>query len=285
MLLPPEILGAIIQHAINDPNTLCNLCLVSTSFLPQARRILYHDINVAGGKDALLYSGWLISFPRAAELLKTLIKRNRTLAKHIRRLYHHNYYYNQYYWDLMKQSLQLMSNLKTLIFTSVDMPIVGLFNHCTFQLEVFGCDSPCKDAESRLEITRLLSSQIDLTSLYICGCWHSDESFPEAHNFPGLGALAGDRHTIESILPGRSSVTQLTWIPSEDEDCTTPPLMITSELSDIRILALGGYYERPDLRFILPYLPSLRVLRLYGDSPSVSGLALHLFCLFTDFKL
>ncbi len=272
MLLPPEILGVIIQHTENDRNTLCNLCLVSTSFLLQSQQVLYRDINVAGGKDALVCSGWLISFTRAAELLKTLVKRNSQLAKHVRRLYHHNYYYNQYYWGLIKQSLRLMVNLKSLIFTSVDVPVPGLFDDCTFRLEVFGCDWPCSDTESLYHITRLLSSQIDLTSLYIWGSWRSDGSFLEAHDFPKLGVLAGDRRTIESILPGRSMVTQLTWMPSEDEDRSTPPLMITSELSQIRILALGGYHERSDLRYFLPYLSSLQVLRLYGDSRSVSRL-------------
>lgn len=274
MALPPEIMGVVIRHLENDRNALCNLCLVSTSFLSEAQRVLYRDINVAGGKDALVNSGWLISFPRAAELLNTLIKRNRALATHVRRLYHHNYYYNQYYWGLIKQSLQLMTNLKSLIFTSVDLRVLGLFDDCTFRLEVFGCDWSCRDNELRHDMTRLLSSQLNLTSLYIWGFWHSNESFPEAHNFPNLGALAGDRRTIESILPGQSMVTQLTWIPSEDEDCSTPPLMITTELSRIRILALGGDYERPDIRFFLPYLPSLQILRLYGDSPNVSRLIL-----------
>lgn len=69
MRVPQEIAGIIIQH---DPTTLRNLCLVSTSFLPKAQRVLYCKTRIIVYFDSNdWYRDWFIDLNQAIKLLKT----------------------------------------------------------------------------------------------------------------------------------------------------------------------------------------------------------------------
>ncbi len=276
--VPQEIWNEIIQRAEKDLSTLYNLCLVSTSFLTQAQRTLYHDINICNDDhDAPVYSGWVIRAGRASKLLETLVTHNNALAGHVQRLYHHLDSSSQHYWDLMKHGLRLMVNLRSLILTDIPSSISSLFEGCTFRLRVFECDATCDDPKTYREITQFFSSQPDLRSLDICGYTGPDKSFIGPH-LPKLEALVGDNRTIENLLPRQPLVTKLTWILHLQDDilsASPTPRRIASSLSIIRVFSLGGYYWRPSVGIFIPYLSSVEVLRLVGEaSHYVSNLIL-----------
>ncbi|KAF9451423.1 hypothetical protein P691DRAFT_807775 [Macrolepiota fuliginosa MF-IS2] len=268
--LPQEIVHVIIHQAKDNRTTLYNLCLVSTSFLHEAQRSLYHNLNITDDIFAFC-SGWTIDFDGAKTLLITLTEHNTALAEHVHSLYHRltnvDHYNNEAHWKLFARSLQLMSNLKRLIVTCSHPTTDYLAEYPFRRLEVFACDRSCGDPITYKDTMHLLSTQPHLKSIYVWDLFHNNEPFPEDCCL-NLEALTGDRRTIESILPGRS-VTKLTWIPASGEDGVSIPRTIISELSNIRIFSLGGYYDRSSFHLLIPYLPSLEVLRLFGKSPGV----------------
>ncbi len=276
--IPVEIFCTIIQCAENDLTTLSNLCLTSKTILPEAQRVLYRNIQISNDDSALCLD-WAIDATRATRLLETITKHNTTLARLPQRLYHRlvgsDYEFSVFrpYWELMKQGVRLMVNLKSLIVIHAN-PGLSFFGECAFRLEVFGYGRVCDSSQNHHEAVKLLTSQPGLKSLYI---WRfprrDDDSIPGNPKFPQLRALTGDRRTIEHILPGQSSVTKLTWIPDVDEDVSTPPLSVASELLNIRVFSLGGYFRRLTIRHFIPYLQSLRVLRLCGDR--VEAVSIH----------
>ena len=85
--IPQEIYDLIIHQAKTDRSTLYNLCLVSSSFLPQAQRTLYHDLNISTDGYSLC-SGWRINATQAMSLFRTLTELNPALAKYVQSLYH-----------------------------------------------------------------------------------------------------------------------------------------------------------------------------------------------------
>ncbi|KXN85106.1 hypothetical protein AN958_11683 [Leucoagaricus sp. SymC.cos] len=224
-----EIYDLIIDQAKTDRLTLYNLCLVSSFFLPQARRTLYRDLNISDDGLALC-SGWLIDATRAMSLFHTLTEHNPTLSKYVQSFYHrlasHDRSDNRLYWNLLQQTLRSTVNLKRLTITCIN-PVPDLFAGCSFRLEVFGCDRACDELTVYHATFRHLAAQPDLRSLY---AW------------------------------------RLTWIPDSSENILSPPQSLSTEFSNLRVLSLGGYYRRPTLRLIIPFLPSLEVLRLFGET-------------------
>jgi hypothetical protein len=264
--IPQEINDLIIDQAKADRSTLYSLCLVSRSFLPQTQRTLYRDFNISDDEFALCSaSGWIIDATRAMNLFRTLTQHNPSLTKFVQTLYHRFASYdhspNKLYWDLFKQTLQLMVNLKRLTVTCIN-PIPDLLAGCSFQLEVFGNDRACDEPRVHFATLQHLASQPKLRSLYAWRFFRHDGHLPIQY-CPDLEALTGDRRTLEAILPGRS-VSRLTWIPDSGEDISTPPKRLIVEFANIRIFSLGGFHRRPNIRLLIPYLPSLEVLRLFG---------------------
>lgn len=271
--IPQEIVDEIIQRPENDPNTLCNLCLVARSFLPRAQQILYRDITInLHSYDVPALSKWAVTAERAIEFFETLTTRNNALAEHVQRLYHHHYIrFSAYYWGLMKRSLRLMVNLQSLVLTSIPEPIIGFFNGCTFRLKNFDCDTLYNDFQTCREITQFFFSQPDIQSLDICGYTRPDEPFSGPH-LPKLETLRGDSCSIENLLPQQPLVTNLSWALSFGErTIRLPTPRIASSLSNIHHFSLAGFSDRPDIGFLIPYLPSVRVLRLVGESSKVGS--------------
>jgi len=267
--VPQEIYDLIIHQAKTDRATLYNLCLVSGSFLPQAQRALYRDLNISDDGFALC-SGWHINTTQAMSLFRTLTEHNPALAKFVHSLYHRlascHGFAERLYWNRFQQTLRLLSNLKRLTITCIN-PIPDLYTGCSFKLDVFGSDRACDEPVSHDATLQHLAAQPDLRSLYAWRFYRSEEHLPITY-CPNLEALTGDRRTIEGILPGRS-VTRLTWIPDSGEDILSPPRSIATELLNIRILSLGGYHKRPCIQRVISYLPSLEVLRLFGETKEV----------------
>lgn len=271
--IPQEIIDEIIQHAQNDPTTLCNLCLVASSFLPRTRQILYRNINTCcNDYDVLVFSEWAVTGERVVKFFETLTTHNNALAEHVQRLYD-NTGFCESYEDLVKWSLRLMVNLQSLILINISSPATGFFDGCTFRLKIFGCDiSYDDDIQIRREITRFLASQPEIQLLDACGYTAHDESLPKPH-LPKLQALVGDTCTIENLLPQQPLVINLTWeLGIDDRSLGFPtPHLIASSLSNIHHFSLVGYFWRYDIGLFIPYLPSVQVLRLVGESPVVGS--------------
>lgn len=263
MRVPQETVDVIIQHAEGAPTSLRNLCLVSTSFLPKARQVLYHEIRIVDFRPRDIDQVWSIDWKQATKLLKVLVKYNRALAIYIRRL-HLLTSGDPEYLTLMRQGLQFMDNLEVL--TSC-VPESVLPEDWTFQLTVFEDNHwPLYGHNQSTKRTQFLATQNNLKSLFILGDPSLDEPFPGAF-FPKLEALGGNRCAIEKFLPGRPLVTKLFWI----SDSTTLPPTLAPNLSSLCVLFLFGIDDnRPDLHLILPYLSNLQVLHIYGESQSVS---------------
>lgn len=262
MRVPQETIDVIIQQAEGDPTTLRNLCFVSTSFLPQAQQVLYHEIRIVDFQPRDIYHVRSIDWKRATKLFKIIVNHNRALAKYIRRL-HLLTSGDPEYLALIRQGLQFMDNLE--ILTS-SVPGSVLPEDWTFRLTTFEDDWPLYGYNQSTKRTQFLATQTSLKSLFVVGDTSLDEPFPGAF-FPNLEALGGDRTAIEAILPGRPFVTKLFWI----SDSTTLPHTIAPCLPCLRVLFLFGVDDnRPDLSLILPYLPNLQVLHIYGESQNVS---------------
>lgn len=267
MRVPQEIADAIIQHAEDNPTSLYNLCLVSSSFLPNAQRVLYREIRIADDVHGAC-SVWFINMEQFLRFLKIIVEHNNALAQHIQKLYLPIVRDDPGFFMLVHQGLQLMNNLKIL---TNSIPAKYLPKNCSFQLNAITHRETWSGNSSLSPgVAEFLASQTSLKSLYIFGGPYLDKPFPETY-FPNLEALGGNRRIIEKILPGRPLVTTLSWLsnPRRDDDIITPPRAIASCLSNIRILSLGGHHPRPDLRLFLPYLQSLQVLHIYGESPQV----------------
>ncbi len=272
MQLPQEIINLIIQHTKGDPTTLCNLCLVSTSLLSEAQRVLYYETKIVFVFNQHLLWKKSICMGQGMGFLRTIVKHNTALAKYIRKLHLPNYGRSEYIL-LVRQGLQLMDNLEIL---TGSIPDILLPKDCVFRLraleDVWALYGLNQYSYSRVMATQLLVSQTGLKSLFIKGDSSFNEPFPKTF-FPTLEALGGNRFVIETILPGRPSVTILFWV-SSDQDVPMLRPTFTSCLLNLRILTLFGRHTRLDLSLILHYLPTLQVLHLYGESGKVSTTSL-----------
>lgn len=263
--IPQEIFDLIVYHSRYDHNALYDLCLVSSYFKHEAQRLLYYELRISNdGRPTMGSRAITVDVPSATKLFLTLTQYNPTLSTHTRILYHCiiGHENDPEYWRLLNQSLISMINLqKITLYRYVPSSI---FQDCkTFRLQNLECSHSCSMPSFRSSILDFLDVQPKLESLFIV--WDRDTSFPSTL-CRNLKLLAGDRYTIERILPGREdSITKLTWVPARDEYWHNSNLdIVTSGLSNIQVLSLGGYHPRPHLGILVPYLPSLRILRLIG---------------------
>ncbi|KAF9451424.1 hypothetical protein P691DRAFT_807777, partial [Macrolepiota fuliginosa MF-IS2] len=266
--LPQEILNLVVYHARFDHNSLLNLCLTSPFFHHEAQRHLYYELRIANdGRPAIGPSRALtVDVAKAIQLFSTLTQYNTALARHVQILYHCVIPQGacSEYWTLMNKSLILMYNLKKLTLYRRIPPCI--FEGCTsFQLRNIECSHPCVDPSFRTAFLDFLATQPNIKSLFMA--WDPDIPFPTTH-CRNLTSLAGDRCTIEQVLPGREfTIKKLTWVPAREEDPGVN--IIASRLSRIHVLSLGGYHVRPNLISLVPYLRSLQILRLIGVAPNV----------------
>lgn len=105
MRVPQEIADAIIQYAEYEPTSLCNLCLVSSFFLPIAQQVLYREVRVVDREPARRFGS--IDSTQFLGFLKTIVEYNNALAKHVQKLH-------LGLLTLTYQGLEVINNLKIL---------------------------------------------------------------------------------------------------------------------------------------------------------------------------
>ncbi|KAF9447478.1 hypothetical protein P691DRAFT_802326 [Macrolepiota fuliginosa MF-IS2] len=262
MDIPQEILHAFIKLSQDDPQTLLSLCLVSWRCVDEAQKMLYKTIVITDESDSS--STQVPDVVKiSTKLFKTLTQYNPPLAKCVKKfVYHPDFpFRDQEYRDLTNKSLRLMTNLESLTIYTPFPP--GLFRGCTFRLNefLFCCVSSGYPYPDREDMCRFLSRQSHLKTLYINMV---DDACITLDRRINLETLCGNRLAIETILPGRSTVKYLEWITGREDDLTSPPRLISNELSNIRALTLGGDKPRPLLALLASHMRSLRVLRLIG---------------------
>ncbi|KAF9453157.1 hypothetical protein P691DRAFT_100329 [Macrolepiota fuliginosa MF-IS2] len=268
--IPQEIVELIIQFAAVDGWALPNLCLVSSRFLIGSQKHLYRRIDFIeprfwGGRP--LEDIWKVSVEQGLLFLITITRLNPSLAQHLRIFYFNPSFQfrDRIFWEFINRGLRVMTNLKTLIFTSVEssgMPRMRtLLWKCRFQLEEFRWND-FKFRDPKGDLAFFLSFQPELKVLSII----SYDSLPP-HVCPKLEKVIGYRKSVENMLLGRS-VTRLEWLARADwwdQHRDKPPDEITKELSQLTSLIYGGYHiQRSGLELVIPHLKSLEVLHLVG---------------------
>lgn len=178
-------------------------------------------------------------------------------------------------WSLLLTTLPMMSNLKSLTFRAFGGHPAAkeLLANCTFQLNYL--DWGCHSDEAGIS-TFLLGQQelrhisLNCDSLLNRTLRQPSTSIsiysgatPEPVCLQKLASIEGSRAVIESLLPTRS-VTSLSWVPQMEDDISEPVDHLNEELGKLKSLSFGGYFARPHLRLVAPYLKSVEVLELVG---------------------
>ncbi|EKM77715.1 hypothetical protein AGABI1DRAFT_129998 [Agaricus bisporus var. burnettii JB137-S8] len=229
-----QILALIIRLLRHNAQALLNLCLTSSCFIGEARNLLYSEIRIRKSRFTTPQNSDSISIDAAKsdKLLTTLTTHNTSLAALVQSFacltdFPCN---NKEYTSLVNRTFRLITNVKRLT-VCCGLIVSGLFDGCTFQLESLCCTAtgtPTR-AAAQDEICHFLSSQPNLKSILL--------DWPES---PRPFTLKLDT-TREVYHP-----------------------LSTAALSNVTVLALKGMHDRIPLRSLIPYLNSLRVLRLMG---------------------
>jgi hypothetical protein len=272
IILPPEILHLIIQHAKEDTKTLLRFCLVSRNLLSEVQSVLYTEITLSGLNREVI---GLTS--KAMMFFNTITLYNPSLAWHVRSL---SYYPSgrrrgNDWWALMNRSLRLMVNLKSFTLEGTHLPsATSIFSDCSFQLRHFSWNDYSRAfSETSLEekhLIQFITTQQEIRSLSI----HMIFTRLEPTICPDLETLTGGTRAIMNILPRRNTVTKLVWQTHEAFPWTTFSDMgcIFEVLSHIQTFVFGGLLPRQSLIVYIPYLKNVQNLRLFGHCRDVSFL-------------
>jgi hypothetical protein len=256
-MLPHELLRPIIEE-IQDRPTLYALSLSSRALHLESQRILYRSISLQDRSNFRLHLYFL-----------TTINQNPQLSLYVRE--YHSYSIIDYHenpgWNLLKQGLEKMINLKELSFRAVGgHPSCDLLENCTFQLDRLTWSNQWDVA-----MTPFLAGQPLLTYLDI-NCTLETE-FP-ANVCPDLKELKGNINSLNALLPGRS-ITTVDWTPTlfEEERIGISRLVANSHspLKKLRTLTM----RRPSQTYfsnITDHLQSIETLKIW--SPSVAEVSI-----------
>ncbi|KAF8157260.1 hypothetical protein B0H34DRAFT_859789 [Crassisporium funariophilum] len=188
----------------------------------------------------------------------TTIVQNSRLARFVL-VYHCNsiiHYHENPLWDLLKNGLQKMVNLRELTFRSFGgHPAAELFDGCVFQLQKLDWGNHSDE----IGMARVLVAQRSLTHLAL----ESSEGThypPEA--CPHLTHLRGGLSTVLALLPGRH-ITHLAWVPILEDPFLLGVAQVAEYMSSLRSLTFGGYFARPGFS-LTNHLDSLEILELIG---------------------
>lgn len=256
MDLPTELYRPIIGF-VRDRATLLSLLFTSHLVNTEAERSLYYRFeHVQNVQSQVLFLQRVLDCPRVAQYVYSykfeIDWRTKFGTQHI-------------FWDLLPKALQAFVNLKVLQFrTNGGMPVKGLLDGCTFQLE--HCHWRCHSDEAQMQV--FLESQTKLKCLSLGG-W-DEEKFSAPSNYdkqPEFRYLAGCYGVIHAFLPSRN-ITHVHWVPDMDDpwDIATglDVAGLALSLQKLKFLKLGGYFPRPHLCAISDHLTNLVFLELMG---------------------
>ncbi|KAF9447110.1 hypothetical protein P691DRAFT_782856 [Macrolepiota fuliginosa MF-IS2] len=264
-LLPQELSNLIIEETRGRNHLLCQLCLVSKKFLPEARKCLYEDITISS------------SFQRSIELHDALTVLNPDLARLVCSLNHSFDASNpgEHYWNLMNIAFRNMVNLKFLSVSfsgSCGMPsMTTLYPWVQIPTRRISLEG----TRVRLMDREYLQGHHEIRHLAISvPKWDKEDI--SSTPCPWLQALDSDGRIIELFLRGQSTITKLFWEPGRYDSFYVPSDKYAAKLASVQILSLGGCYSRPALGLLTPYLARLEVLYLLGWASHTVGLMAEL---------
>ncbi|CAA7269733.1 unnamed protein product [Cyclocybe aegerita] len=95
--------------------------------------------------------------------------------------------------------------------------------------------------------------------------WTDSEIDVHPEACPELYEFVSSRAGIESFLPGRK-VVMLAWVPKCDDERrrSTLEVRVGEALGQVRMFSFGGFYTRPHMSVVAPWLRSVEVLELVG---------------------
>ncbi|TFK35703.1 hypothetical protein BDQ12DRAFT_737413 [Crucibulum laeve] len=244
--IPPELLRPLINHIDSDDRpTLLSLMKSSRSLRFEAERLLYRRIVSSDVQLQTSFLNCIILSPRLARLVEKYSLVNPRIIEDTTK---------ESFFQLLSIGLQEMTNLKHLNFREYSgQPSAHILRNCVFQLESldWGCHS-----ESEIDV--FLSGQKALRRLSIE--WDAAKLSIPLTACPNLVSLSGGCRTIEAFMPGRQ-ITSLHWIP-ELYGSTLVVDSIRNEFARLINFSFGGYFRRPHLAIVAPYLKSLEILEL-----------------------
>lgn len=216
----------------------------------EAERELYAKIDETCASDSWLHVTFLstiIRTPRLAALVRVYHSFN-IVDPHERPL-----------WDLLRDAFKLMTGLKELYFRSIGgYPAGELLIDAPFALERLHWANHSEGPD----IQKVLEQQNGLKYLYL---ELRNGSFLTPGCVPQLEELAGNRVTLEALLPGRH-VRDVMWIPVLQDASFGNVFMFSMQnaLNNVVTLSYGGYFSRPHFGLVADHLHNLERLELMG---------------------
>lgn len=248
--LPPELFRTVFESLDGHRPTLFTLSLCNKFLREDAERELYAELDESSATDAALHIAFLSTITRSPRLAAFV------------RVYHSInivHYRESPLWDLLKRALKVMSGLKVLHFRSFGGHPAGellVDARCTLERLHWANHSEGP------AMSTVLSQQKQLRYLYLES--RRGTVFPEGC-VPHLSELAGNRVTLEALLPGRC-VRTVSWIPELQDAAfgSGGVPRIEGELRNLVTLSYGGYFARPHLGLVVDHLYRLEKLELVG---------------------
>ncbi|KAF9473497.1 hypothetical protein BDN70DRAFT_997605 [Pholiota conissans] len=253
LTIPVELFRPIMRALGVDRRALAVLARSCRFLYAEAMGPLYNSITDSSASDADLHTAFLSSLTDAPHL-GSLVS-----VYHSVGIIHHE---QSAMWGLLHRAFGCMTNLKTLhLQTYGRIPASALLLNAPFQLEHLYLGT---NAEG-WPIATVLQQQRALRYLYLQV--QAGVSFPLAC-CPDLKELAGNRDTLEGLLPGRR-VEHVVLVPAfinfmEERSDWDVEYSIAPALMNIRTLSFGAFFDRPNLCVIVNHLTQLEQLELVG---------------------
>jgi len=270
--LPYELFCYIILQLANDTPTLLSVCLTGKALYKEAVPYIYRYIE--NGRSEPLHLQLLpvlISNPKLAALVHvyhsdTIAKRHTVNARRAEG--------PRQIWNLTLQAIPLMINLQRLRFRDWNgLSSAQILKTARFQLIDFdwGCAFEGKELADFLATQKNLKHIVFAPDSYRCAL------DPEACQT--VKSIAGSYATISNLLPGRSGVEHLRWMPDQGEHQYWSEDLVSGSLIGERMhrvvsLSLGGFGVRPLLPYFGSTITSLKTLELYNIDIQVNEISL-----------
>ena len=248
--LPPELFRTVFESLDGHRPTLFNLSLCNKFLREDAERVLYAELDESSATNAALHIAFLSTITRSPRLAALV------------RVYHSInivHYCESPLWDLLKQALKAMSGLKILHFrTFGGHPAGELLIDAACSLERLHWANHSEGSA----MSTVLAQQKQIRYLYLES--RRGTVFPQGC-IPHLNELAGNRVTLEALLPGRY-VRTVSWVPELQDVAfgSSGVPRIEGELGNLVTLSYGGYFARPHLGLVVDHLYRLEKLELVG---------------------
>jgi hypothetical protein len=236
MLIPVDVLQLILDHL--DQASLAKICQVNKICCSCSQGILYRDIAIDGDL-------------RVCETLAQLTH----LAERVRSFDIYTLYERTEHRELLRKSLQNMTNLSSLVFFyPIDLSVL---DECTFRLVSFRTEN----YQSGTSLSRFLHNQPSLTDVTLGLPSSNDVAFTSTC-LPNLTRIKAYFSSLPQLIPNRP-VSEVISRGSNGDDDSVDLTFFTLSTAPIRRLTINHLclYSTP-VPLLASIFPSLTYLSL-----------------------